>query len=168
MRNPSYRRLSAGRGGFTLVEVLAVVVIAVLVTMFAVPSYRRAQERNRYLAATGVLMDMGNAARMLHADYPDIVYTRNFTSNATWTTCPEEPTTDNLVTFLQCHKYLGEIPFSNARYQGYLYRISLQGTTSTCGACGSVEWVACMYDSSASVSEYQCAYIDKQGNLHHN
>ncbi len=155
------------RGGFTLVEVLVVVVIAVLVTMFAVPSYRKAQERNQYLAATGVLIELGNAVRMLHEDNPSISYSSLFTSNASWTECPDELTSSNVKVFLQCHKYLGEIPFSNARYQGYLYKFSLQGSDSTCGACRG-EWIACMYNTEASLSEYQCAYIDKQGNLHHN
>ncbi len=160
-------RFGFSRSGFTLLEVLIVVVIAVLVTMFAVPSYRKAQERNRYMAATGVLMDIGNAARMLHEQYPNLSYTASITNNALWLagSCPEEPTASNGLVFLQCHKYLNAIPFSGGTYQGYSFRISSKGVAS-CPGC-SASGVACMYDSDA-LSEYQCAYIDKSGILHNN
>ena len=54
--------------GFTLLEVLIVVVIAVSVAAFGVPAYKKSQERNRYLAAQGVLMDLGNAVRTFRQD----------------------------------------------------------------------------------------------------
>ena len=144
---------------------MIVVLIAVLVTMAAVPAYRKAQERNRYMSALGVLMEMGNAERMLHEQYPSLVFSSNFTSNATWTECPSDPAEDVKV-FLQCNDYLTEIPFSGSTFQGYSYKISLTGTASCSGCSGT--GVACMYDSDASVSDYRCAYIDKSGNLYHN
>ncbi len=153
------------RKGFTLLEVLVVVVIAVLVTMFAVPSYRKAQERNRYMAAVGVLIDMGNAVRMFQEDYPNVIYTGSFTSSS-YSSCPTEPVSSTVRTFLLCHKYLTEIPFSSSQYQGYSYKISTSGAAS-CSGCSSYG-VACMYDSDALVSEYRCAYIDRNGNLHNN
>lgn len=160
-------RSVGSRAGFTLLEVLIVVVIAVLVTMFAVPSYRKAQERNRFMAATGVLMDIGNAARMLHEDYPNLTYNANVTANTSWTdsNCPSEPTSSNALMFLQCHRYLNDIPFSGTTYQGYSYKISAKATAS-CSGC-SASGVACMYDTDA-LSEYKCAYIDKSGILHNN
>ena len=51
--------------GFTLLEIMIVVVIAVSVAAFAVPAYKKAQDRNRYLAAQGVLIDLGNGIKML-------------------------------------------------------------------------------------------------------
>ena len=51
--------------GFTLLEIMIVVVIAVSVAAFAVPAYKKAQDRNRYLAAQGVLIDLGNGVKML-------------------------------------------------------------------------------------------------------
>ena len=56
------------RNGFTLLEVLIVVVIAVSVAAFAVPAYKKTQEKNKYLAAQGVLLDLGTAVRALRAD----------------------------------------------------------------------------------------------------
>lgn len=152
-------------GGFTLLEVLVVVLIAVLVTMFAVPSYRKAQERNRYLAALGVLMEAGNAMRMLHEEYPSLSYSASFSSNSTATDCPTEATSSNVLDYLQCNKYLSKVPFVSSAYQGYSYQMSSLGGAS-CTGCSSTG-VACMYDSDA-VAEYKCAYIDKYGNLHNN
>ena len=54
--------------GFTLLEVLIVVVIAVSVAAFAVPAYKKSQDRNRYMAAQGALIDLGNGVRALRAD----------------------------------------------------------------------------------------------------
>ena len=54
--------------GFTLLEVLIVVVIAVSVLMFAAPAYRRAQDRSMYLAAQGVLVEVASAVQALRAD----------------------------------------------------------------------------------------------------
>ena len=57
--------------GFTLLEVMLVVLIAVLVTMAAVPAYKRNQDRNRYMAASGVLMELGTAIRIAQEEFPD-------------------------------------------------------------------------------------------------
>ncbi len=54
--------------GFTLLEILIVVVIAAAVLMFAAPAYRRAQDRGMYLAAQGVLIDVASAVQSLRAD----------------------------------------------------------------------------------------------------
>lgn len=159
-------RSVGSRGGFTLLEVLIVVVIAVLVTMFAVPSYRKAQERNRFMAATGVLMDIGNAARMLHEAEPDLNISWSVTANGTGTSCPEEPTAGNIMAYLQCHNYLSELPLADGNYQGYIFSAS-----TVSAACGNSCYIpsgawACMNGSNA-IKEYQCAWIDRGGVLHH-
>ncbi|MBR2082653.1 MAG: type II secretion system protein [Elusimicrobiaceae bacterium] len=54
--------------GFTLVEILFVVLIAAGVIAFSMPAYKRMQERSAYNAATGTLLDVGNAVGSLQRD----------------------------------------------------------------------------------------------------
>ena len=56
------------KGGFTLVEMLFVVVIAASIMMFAVPAYKRVQEKADYNAALGILLDVNNAVNSLKRD----------------------------------------------------------------------------------------------------
>ena len=60
------------RNGFTLLEVLVVVVISIVVIMFAAPAYKKTQEKNRYIAAQGILMDLGNGVKMVKMEYPSL------------------------------------------------------------------------------------------------
>ena len=57
-----------GKCGFTLVEILFVVIIAAGVVAFSVPAYKRAVERSTYSKATGTLLDIGNAIQALKRD----------------------------------------------------------------------------------------------------
>ena len=54
--------------GFTLLEILIVVIILASVLAFALPAYKRTQDRNLYTAATGVLIDLGNAVQNFQTD----------------------------------------------------------------------------------------------------
>lgn len=54
--------------GFTLVEVLFVVLIAGSIMAFAMPAYKRMQARSHYNAALGTLLDVSNAVNSLKQD----------------------------------------------------------------------------------------------------
>lgn len=54
--------------GFTLTEMLFVVVIAAGILALALPSYKKAKERSQYQAATGMLMDLGSAVEAITND----------------------------------------------------------------------------------------------------
>ncbi len=149
-------------GGFTLLEVLVVVVIAVLVTLFAVPAYQKSQDKNRYMAASGVLMDVANAARMLKEDYPDVA-TGDLEVKSRGSGCPANPASGALQ-FMYCHNYLNDIPLSSNSFMGYKFKLNAQGGVS-CG-CGA-NAVACMSGANR-IPEYTCAWVDKAGILHHN
>ena len=69
--------------GFTLVEILIVVVILASVVAFGVPSYRKAQIRSRFNAALGTLTQLGGGINNLYSDI--LTYSGN-----TWTYAPEE------------------------------------------------------------------------------
>lgn len=154
--------------GFTLLEVLIVVLIAVMVTMFSVPAYRKAQERNRYLAAVGVLMEVATAAQILHEEYPEKgFYTAINRNKAVLTPCPDTPNS-GIIEYLQCNNYLNEIPFDSANsYKGYLFVLDSSGWASCGKSCSPSEAYACMYGSNL-IDEYTCAWVDKAGMLHNN
>ena len=56
------------RKGFTLVEILFVLVIVAGIVAYAIPAYKRSQERSRYEAAVGTLVSVGNAIESLRKD----------------------------------------------------------------------------------------------------
>ena len=56
------------RKGFTLVEMLFVVLIAAAILVFSVPAYKRVQEKADYNAALGILLDVSNAVDSLERD----------------------------------------------------------------------------------------------------
>ncbi|MBP5429723.1 MAG: prepilin-type N-terminal cleavage/methylation domain-containing protein [Elusimicrobiaceae bacterium] len=55
--------------GFTLVEILFVVIIAAGLLAIAAPSYKKAQERSQYTRAVGYLTSIGAAIVSLQKDY---------------------------------------------------------------------------------------------------
>lgn len=154
------------RGGFTLLEVLIVVVIAVIVAMFSVPAYKKSQDKNRYMAATGVLIDLANAARMVHAEYPNLNATANVSVNSSVSgdNCPQTPAED-LLGYLQCNKYLNAIPFTGRTYMGYSFTLNTQGQALCGNSCKPSGAMACMTGTNG-ISEYACAWVDKSGKLH--
>ena len=78
--------------GFTLVEILIVVVILASVVAFGVPSYRKAQVRARFNAALGTLTQLGGGINNLYSDIQTYsgnswTYSANDThlTNSSWT-----------------------------------------------------------------------------------
>ena len=139
--------------GFTLLEVLIVVVIAVSVAALAVPAYQKTQDRNRYLAAQGVLIDFGNGVRTLQAevDFQFPWTTRNVTSSLQTTSLDEdaEITRSNASTALFARKYAAPIPFDLSNtYKGYYFSFCPENVASSGNCCqGNKDVVVCMYDS---------------------
>ena len=54
--------------GFTLMEMLFVLIIAATIVAFAVPAYKRSKERAKYEAAVGILIEIGAASETLEKD----------------------------------------------------------------------------------------------------
>ena len=157
--------------GFTLIEVMIVVVIALAVTAFSVPAYKKAQLRNQYTAAQGVLIQVASGIRSLYAQYPDSVriygaISNSWESGSSADTCEKKGATD-----LTCAKrllftagFVTSLPFSSTTYKGYTY-YACSGSTGG-GCCGSAGWpsdmVACMTGGTAP---YKGAYVTDAGNL---
>ena len=166
-----------GKKGFTLLEVLVVVLIAVLVTLFAVPAYKKSQDKNRYLAASGVLMDLANAVRMTLEEYPTVntgsvqVTKSAFTTSDLGDALTVAPN-GNLVVWMFQNQYFNEFPLDNSnKYMGYSYAVSTAATIDTpanCGnSCAKTNAIACMSGNNAN-TQFTCAWVDKSGILHHN
>lgn len=166
--------------GFTLLEVLIVVVIAVSVAAFGVPAYKKSQERNSYLAAQGVLMDFGNAVRTLRQNMRGIcpgatfpISTSAVQLTSSWQTFPTTLTNEgycsstdlNFGTVLFTHKYMSPIPFTSGNtFKGYSFYLCPQNTSSSSYCCGGDSTVvACTRNTSST--NYQWARYHKDGTI---
>ncbi len=160
--------------GFTLVEVLFVVMIAAGIMAFALPAYKRVQERAKYNAALGTLLDINNAVNSLKQDLKvstnvsvDIPgSTASYIKNGTddWNGTAPAPTSDvakgeiswnqyvvsqtgdNLTKAFMwaLHKFKYLKPIQNTDYDFYILK---EGGSSDLTKChvGSIKGTACMY-----------------------
>ncbi len=161
--------------GFTLLEILIVIVISVSVLAFALPAHKRAQDRNMYSAAVGILMDLGSAVQMLRADFISQGNNSSFPSSVQQVhrlyQVPSTSTSSyyykgghdalrnmSMTTALYAlfsRGYLQDIPFEsctnnhlNCSYKGYNFYICPPAATSA-NCCGNnARVVACMTTAS--------------------
>ena len=179
------------RVGFTLVEVLVVVVIAVSVTAFAVPLYKKTQERNRFLAAQGILMDLSTALQSLRADFISVDRTDGATApaapapltsdhqtssksdyqkaqNATSLADDSNVTVARVPYALFARDYMQPIPYdSGSSYKGYQYYICPATLHTQTNHCCHLSTVACMKKKSGCAAttsaDFQGAYVNEGG-----
>ena len=162
--------------GFTLVEVLTVVLIGAIVVLFAIPNYRKSQDKNRYLTASGVLMELGNGVNMLREDFPGLSLSSGEVSrSAVFYSSSSDPLEDvsgssitsySVISWLVYNNYLTSFPLDDSgQYLGYSFAVSTTGAANC--SCNTGEAVACMTGSNANTA-YRCAWVDKSGILHHN
>ncbi len=158
------------RGGFTLVEVLVVVVIAVTITMFAVPSYKKSQARAQYMSASGILMELANATQMLIEEYPSVnIDSVAFSSNAaSGTEITGVPVKNNASAWMQGRNYLGKVDFQSGKYKGYNYAFSTRGTPVCSSACKPANALACMENKTHTIDAYKCAWVSREDGMLHN
>ncbi len=170
--------------GFTLVEILFVLIIAAGIMAYAVPSYKRAKERSRYEAATGILTDVGNAAWQIkhggdgctgmsaYLQVP-VNYEASFSfaselANTNWETYAMQ-----LKSFRLCQDslfgfgYLQKIP-ANTGYQYYIVNNSI-GLTICSGKCAKSDALACMCQTDDEAEKgsgcFYGALFSKSGNV---
>lgn len=158
-------------GGFTLLEVLIVVVISVMVTAFAVPSFRRAQNKNKNLAATGVLLDLGNAVRMMRVAFPGLDFSGQVTSShmtIPTQACIDNPSSSCAINYMFYQKYLTTIPLTGNTVKGYaVYVCGRGGGGGSCCAAGR----AASMQNTVNDDQYpssKCAWLDNSGILGNN
>lgn len=158
--------------GFTLLEILIVVVIAASVLVFALPAHKRAQDRNMYLAAQGVLFDLANAVQTLRMNLAELDPEAAFPAGtapvqvlAAWQNASTSDYTTaasnelNVLSDTQrryalfARNYLQPIPYDSGNvYKAYTFYICPPaGSNSQC--CGNdTNVVACMQDTDAATT----------------
>lgn len=171
--------------GFTLLEVLIIVVIAVSVAAFAVPAYKKTQEKNKYLAAQGVLLDLGTAVRALRADLraekenakfpslPTVMEVAHQTSEDTSLSQELQDQDDAMLCrSLFFRRYMQPIAYDSGNtYKGFSFVLCPDGTSSKLMCCNSNSAVvACMYNnslgaSSSTAGQYWGAAFMNNGSL---
>ena len=116
--------------GFTLIEIMVVVVIAVTVAAFAVPAYKKSQQRNQFLAAEGKLLEISSGLRNVMQMYKG---TSCFDSPAT----ESEKNSDNTLNEKGCKRVPHKCVFTNKFTKASLdaaYNYSYSITTD-CKVC---------------------------------
>ncbi len=166
------------KNGFTLLEVLIVVVIAVSVAAFALPAYKKTQEKNKYMAAQGILLDLGSAVRAVRADmssgsFPSGSSPVQVTTSWNSTAAPaNEITSSNANYELFRRKYMAPIPFDSGNtYKGFSFYVCPQGKASSSNCCGNnSEVIVCMQNpslgsASSTGGQYEKAKFMEDGTI---
>ena len=177
--------------GFTLTEVLVVVVITMSIVAFSVPLYKRTQEKARYNSALGVLMQLGGAVKMLRTDMEMEGLSYSFPTDAeedvlqigtnTTYVLPEDyPSVRDASTIgaidksqvkyaLRIRGYLPEVPLAGgddgfAQHNGYYYYVCGKQKANTC--CVADTAVVCTKYLNTPVPEnYECAVYHNDGSV---
>ncbi len=168
--------------GFTLVEVLFVVLIAAGVMVFALPAYKRVQARANYNAALGTLLDINNAVNSLKQDLKistnvsvdipgDTTSYVKYGESAWNGTAPadtsiswnqyvvnQEGTNLTKAFMWALHEFKYLKPIQNTK--GYDFYILKQSGSSSLSKCkvGEVKGTACMYKVGKSVVDEKDCY----------
>ena len=174
------------KAGFTLLEVLVVLIIVTSVFAFALPSYKRTQDKNAYTAAVGVLTDLGMSLKMFRQDlaavssrkFPSASEAFSYPFTYSLSHCREGHTTfetaensTDLLCIMFKENYMQPIPWdgtsSGSSFKNYEFFICRESTSSS-GQCTSGT-VAYMLTKSgvtrASGDTYKGARISRSGNI---
>ena len=181
--------------GFTLLEVLVVVVIAASALLFAVPVYKRTQDKSQFVAAQGLLVELRGAMLAMRQDLAAAgstkkipkstspvqlvpTYQTSYTSND-----KEKDIADTSVDaarlyyVLFAQNYMQPVPFDKDNnnaftnyYKKYEFYMCPQDTASSSKCCGNnANVIACMYDtqtcSRATKGLYYGARILRDGTI---
>ena len=167
--------------GFTLLEILIVLVIAASVMAFAFPAYKKAQNKNKYMTALGVLQDLGTSVIAFRQDlaplnkiYPvssgvALSFATNPNSCDSSYTIESATTSARLSCVLIMQGYMQPIAWDAERrtVRGYQFTVCPQeGTPSSSTCCGSDGAIACMKIwNGTSSSPYYGARVYRSGNV---
>lgn len=178
------------RKGFTLVEILFVLIIMAGIVAYAVPSYKRAKERSRYEAALGILTNVGNA---VSAFKKDLAVQYNYTdpfpaSNNSYFEIPAQPDASLQLGCIQTpaehissygsnatnkNKYFARYlfglkylePFEPTAASGYKF-YAINGNPNICSNnCKGVMACMCLSNTSGATGEFYGAKMYADGRI---
>ena len=119
-----YRNLYKKEKGFTLVELMVVIIILAVLTGIAIPSYLMLRSRARIQATRSEMQNIGTALEMYSADNEDVL-----PALGTWNTDLEAPVA-----------YMADVPTHDAwgvaPANAYVYALIADGYTLTSSAGG--------------------------------
>lgn len=152
-----------GKKGFTLIEVLVVVVLIAIVSMLAFPSFKKSREVAKNEAARGKLLEVANAARMYNEDSDQYVVGKLGTAHTGfknpivlfWTS-PSSPKEKDA--YLKNKDSWDWPTASEATYKGYTYYICNPGDIggpANPEPCKSHNAIAVMESPSGTKGRYE-------------
>jgi general secretion pathway protein G len=113
-----YNRIYRKDKGFTLVELMVVIIILAVLTGIAIPSYLALRNRARIQATRSEMTNIGTALEMYNADYEDYPTAVNYPAHLTG------GGPDSIV-------YMAIVPTLDAWGTGYTYAQDAAGYTLT-------------------------------------
>ena len=174
--------------GFTLLEVLVVTVIAASLLLFAVPAYKRAQDKSNYTAALGVLTELRGGVLGLRQDLKMAGSSKKFPLDSvgvqigpsyfdpslpsyseTLAQSVEDVDESNYAYALFSHNYMQPIQLDElGAYKNYHFYVCGESSNTQC-CLANTKTVACMLDwdscSRPSKGVYYGARINEQGEV---
>lgn len=164
--------------GFTLLEVLIVVVILAAVVLFAAPAYKKMQARAQYNAALGTLIQLGEGIRMTYEDinltyFPEKkVESSFFTSenmsdaeNTVWSGVNSNGTSEKFLALAVSRGHMPKLHLGNTNTPFEFYMCNPEADPGDC--CQDAEVIACMHIPCSRVNsvnkEFSKAYYYQDG-----
>jgi len=135
--------------GFTLMELMVVVLIVGILATVAVPSYKKTRESSHAAEAITVLQQLSMAQRQLSRENLALINTGSgaMTNSVNTGTCPSAGKPANEAELIACN-YLAKNTWEGGDYKFYL------GARNCTSKCGSITPVACAERDSSAESPY--------------
>lgn len=140
-----------GRGGYTLIELMVVIILIGILASFGVPQYLKTVETSKADDAVGLVNMVGTTNRMFALDHGGQYVVGQFTGAGCGAgTCPTAAPYTNACHLVWC-KYLPDMNWTNKAYNIYACN---GATTASCAGQGSGLYTAGVRRKAGAASPY--------------